>query len=177
MKTLNKYTSLSEHLLTDKYVQKYGMMLVKHAIKDGVKKVNPAVMFLDAALAVIEACNSYIEYVKEREITHQIKAQNELIQAQLSQKLMALQLDYQNMLEAGEARYKILQNAVTENRLLVSHMQSEINSLLKSAHTIQLMLRKEREEGISFKQIQILQKKLDEFIRTSIMCLMNAIEE
>lgn len=39
MKTLEKYSSLTEHLFNDSRVQRYGMMLVKHGLKGAAKKL------------------------------------------------------------------------------------------------------------------------------------------
>ncbi|MCB2381385.1 MULTISPECIES: hypothetical protein [Shewanella] len=177
MKTLEKYSSLTEHLFNDSRVQRYGMMLVKHGLKGAAKKVNPALMVIDAGMAVLDACNSYLKYAKECEVTRQIVAENRLIEAQLSQQLEILKLDHKLMLESSEIRYQALARAVAESSVAVMQMQKSINQSLKHAHKMQLLVRAERENGISFEQLQALQKQLDEFIRSAMMCVMSAVED
>lgn len=177
MKTIEKYASFAEHLFTDQKVQKYGMMLVKHGIKGAAKKVNPAVMILDAGLAVIDACNSYLNYAKEKEITQQIQAENRLIKAQLDQQLKELNLTYDTLLAEGDNRYYLLSRAVSKNRLFNKNNLSQIKELLTIAKSMQTNVKHEIESGISFVQLQSLQNNLDEFIRALMMLLMQSIED
>ncbi|MGZ3767881.1 MAG: hypothetical protein ACXVA2_24670, partial [Mucilaginibacter sp.] len=59
MRTIEIFSSLGEHLFEDQTVRKYGTVLVTNGIK-GLNKINPAVLWLDAGLSVIEAGNSYL---------------------------------------------------------------------------------------------------------------------
>lgn len=176
MKTVEKYSSLTEHLFNDRRVQRYGMMLVKHGLKGTASKVNPALMVLDAGLSVLDACNSYLKYAKECEVTSQILDENKLIKARLEQELIRLKLDHSIMLEASDVRYQQLTHAVSENWVLGLQMQTTVKQLLASAKKMQTLVRAEREAGMSFEQLQLLQKQLDEFIRSAIMYVMSAVE-
>jgi len=176
MRTVEKYQSFSEHLFDDDRVRKYGMMLVQHGFKGAVKKINPAVMYVDAALSVFEAVNSYLNYAKEREVTKQILAENKKIEAELKAQLQIMQLRQETVLKWGRERVKELSNHILLTEKQTINMIKQVNRQISIAKSMQSLLRKERENGVEFIQLQELQKKLDHYLRSCLLLIMDNVE-
>lgn len=176
MKAVDKYQSFAEHLFEDKHVRKYGMMLVKHGFKGAAKRVNPVAIYTDAALSVISAFNSYFEYAREREITKQILVENRRIEAELKSQLEIMNIRYETALALGDERIKELSDKVKLSDQQMKNFLVQIGKQVKIAKAMQACLRKERENGCSFKQLQDLQANLDHYLRACLMLLMENVE-
>jgi len=176
MRTVEKYQSFAEDLFDDRNVRKYGMMLVKHGLKGTVKKVNPVVMYVDAALSVLEAVNSYLKYAREREVTKQILAENNRIEVELKAQLKIMKLKQDTVLAWGDDRIKVLTDHICLTELQTANMIKQIHKQVTIAKAMQYRLRKERESGIDFKQLQELQKQLDHYLRSCLLFIMSNVE-
>lgn len=176
MKAVDKYQSFAEHLFEDKHVRKYGMMLVKHGFKGAAKRVNPVAIYADAALSVISAFNSYLDYARECEITKQILVQNKRIEAELKSQLEIMLLKYETVQALGDERIKELSNKAKLSDLQMKNFLVKIGKQVNIAKAMQACLRQERENGCSFKQLQDLQGNLDHYLRSCLMILMENIE-
>lgn len=176
MKAVDKFQSFAEHLFEDKHVRKYGMMLVKHGFKGAAKRVNPVAIYTDAALSVISAFNSYFEYAREREITKQILADNKRIEAELKSQLEIMNIRYETALALGDERIKELSDKAKLSDQQMKNFLVQIGKQVKIAKAMQASLRKERENGCSFKQLQDLQANLDHYLRACLMILMENVE-
>jgi len=176
MRTVEKHPSLAEHLFSDNRVHKYGMMILQHGVKGAAKKVNPAALYVDAALSVIEAVNSYLKYAKECEKTKQILAENKRIKSELDGQLKILKLKQDTVLKEGEARIEELNQQVQLNEKQRSNMLIEVKKHIHIAKAMQKKLKEERESGINFKQLQEAQQALDHLLRASLMFITNNIE-
>ncbi|MBY6234658.1 hypothetical protein KUV99_00640 [Vibrio harveyi] len=177
MRTVEKYQSVTEHLFNDHRIQKYGMMLVRHGVKGAAKKINPVAMYVDAGLSVLDACNSYLRYAKEREITKQILAENRRLEAEFSYQLKIMKEQHKTMIEEGEARFKFIEQLIQQDKLKIKNAMTELNKMLSIAKSMQNILRAERENGVNFEQLNKLQMELDRFIRVCLVIIMNTIEE
>lgn len=177
MKTVNKVASLVTHLANNKNTTHYGMMLLRHGFKGAATKVNPAMLMIDVGLSVLEACNSYLKYAKECEITKQIQHENKLLKVQLEEQLKSLHLGLEVMNQESRVRCQELERAVSRVKVSTQQMQDSIQQMLGHAKKMQAIVKSERERGISFEQLQQLQKQLDNFIRSLIMYALNCTEE
>jgi len=176
MRTVEKFQSFSEHLFDDMNVRKYGMMLVKHGFKGAAKKVNPVVMYVDAAFSVFEAVSCYLNYAREREVTKQILAENKRIEAELKAQLKIMNLEQETVLAWGDERVKQLSDHIRLTELQTTNMIKQINQQVSVAKTMQTNLRKERKLGIDFSQLQDLQKQLDHYLRSCLLLIMSNVE-
>lgn len=176
MKTVDKYQSFAEHLFEDKHVRKYGMMLVKHGFKGAAKRVNPVLIYVDAALSVITAFNAYLDYAREREITKQILAQNKQIEAELRSQLEIMQFRFETALALGDERIKELSDKINLSELQMKNFIEQIGKQINIAKSMQKSLRLERESGCNFNQLQDLQRNLDHYLRSCLVILMVHVE-
>lgn len=176
MRTVEKHPSLAEHLFNDNRVKKYGMMIVQHGLKGAVKKINPAALYVDAALSVIEAVNSYLKYARECEKTKQILAENRRIKVELDAQLKIIKLKQETVLKVGNDRIEELCRQVKLNDEQRSNMLIQVRKHIQIANKMQRNLKEERENGINFEQLQKAQKSLDRLLRASLMFITNNID-
>ena len=176
MRTAEKYQSFAEHIISDKRVTTYGMMLVKHGIRGSASKINPVVMYIDAALSVIEACNSYLNYARECEVTKQILAENEQLKHELQCEFDILVAQYKTQLLLGESRLKKLEQSLAYNKLSTQNSLKIIKKHLNIAKSMHKKVRQERENGISFDALNTLQLDIDCLIRSCLVCLISSFE-
>ena len=142
-----------------------------NGVKNGLKKINPVVLWIDAGLSVIEAGNSYLNYAKEQEITKQIILENEIIKKQLDSQIKILKLHNIQELEEGEMRIKELNRQLETILVNNDNLVKSINSNLEITKRLLQLIKKERENVANFEKLQKLQMTLDVFIRASLMCL------
>jgi uncharacterized protein YbbC (DUF1343 family) len=173
---VEKHPSLVEHLFNDNRVRKYGMMVLQHGVKGAAKKINPVALYVDAALSAIDAVNSYFNYAKECEKTKQILAENKKIESTLDAQLKILKLKQETLLKDGDVRLEELNRQIKLNKNQVSNMLSEVKKHLKIVKSMQMNLKEERENGISFRQLQEAQQALDHLLRSSLIFITNSIE-
>tara|TARA_B110000196_G_C21127210_1_gene656490 strand:- start:1304 stop:1834 length:531 start_codon:yes stop_codon:yes gene_type:complete len=176
MKVVDKFGSLTEHLISDPRVAKYGMLIVKHGFKGAASKVNPVALYIDAALSVIEAANSYLRYAKERERTKQILIENDRIEFELKSQLKILKIEGVTLKLKGEERIEALTLHFKHNALQSKNIIIEVREMLKHAKTMQGLIRKEREDNLSFIQVVDLQKNLDFFIVNCLSFISTSFE-
>lgn len=176
MRTIEIF-SLGEHLFEDQTVRKYGTILVANGIKNGLKKVNPVVLWIDAGLSVIEAGNSYLNYAKEREITKQIKLENEVIEQELDAQIKILKFHNIQKFEEGEVRIKELKQQLKVILINNDKLFKSINANLAITKRMLQLVKKERENVANFEKLQKFQTTLDTFIRASLMCLMYSTDD
>lgn len=176
MRTVEKHPSLAEHLFNDNRVRKYGMIIVQHGLKGAAKKINPAALYVDAALSVIEAVNNYLKYARECEKTKQILAENTIIEVELYAQLKIINLKKETVLKFGNERIEELCRQVKFNDEQRSNMLILVRKHIQIANEMQKKLKEERENGINFEQLQKAQKSLDYLLRASLMFITNNIE-
>ena len=176
MRTVEKHPSLAEHLFNDNRVRKYGMMIIQHGLKGAAKKINPAALYIDAALSVIEAVNSYLNYARECERTKQILAENQKIKIELDAQLKIIKLKQETVLKVGNERIEGLCREIILNDEQRSNMLIQVRKHIQIANEMQKNLKEERENGINFEQLQKAQKSLDHLLRASLMFIINNID-
>ncbi|HCG6517298.1 TPA: hypothetical protein NJ338_002604 [Vibrio parahaemolyticus] len=176
MRAVEKHPSLAEHLFTVHRVQKYGFMILKHGLKGAAKKVNPAAIYLDAGLAVIDAVNSYLQYAKECQKTKQILAENRKIKIELENQLKILKIQQQTLIKDGTERIEHLNKQIKLNCQERNNMLQAVKKHIEIVKKIQNNLKSERENGVDFTQLKEAQQSLDHFLRSALMFMANTFE-
>jgi hypothetical protein len=173
MKTVDVYKSLGEHLINDPRVGRYGMIAARHGFR-GLAKLNPVAVWIDAGIAVCEACNSYLKYAAQKEINEQLAIENDLLRRELESQLKKIKLDYQVLL-AGQNNYlhtlsQHLEHASYENKLILKEI-CEKKDRVFILHKLVCNLRL---QGYS-SQLEKLQTALDIQVNATLNCLIEAI--
>lgn len=176
MRTINIFSSVDDVQFENQSEVKFGTMLVSTGAKV-LTKANPVALCIDAGLALIDVATSYFNYAKEREITKQLRMENELIRKELEAQLTLLKLENIREKVRREKRIEQLSRQLkivsANNRNLIK----SIDSNLSVAKRMLQIVKEERENQVNFEKIQVLQIELDKFIRASLMCLMYAADD
>ena len=176
MRTVEKHPSLVEHLFSDNRVRKYGMMVLAHGVKGAAKRINPAALYVDAALSAFEAVNSYLKYAKECQKTKQILAENRKIKSELDAQLKILKIKQETSLKEGQSRLDELSRRIQLNHDQRANLLTQVKKHLQMVKTMQKKLKEEREKGVNFKQLQQAQQALDHLLRSCLMFITNNVE-
>lgn len=177
MRTINKVKSAAFHVANDKNVQHYGMMLARHGLTGAVKKIHPAAIMLDAGISVLEAYKSYARYAQAREVTKQIELENEVLREEIEQAVRSFGLELAALEQEAENRAAVLERAITEAQATSAQAVTSTRNMLEQTKKIHALVKKEREQGISFDQLLHLQSQLDAFIRGLVMHTVSCVEE
>lgn len=177
MKTIDKYPSFTEELISDPFVQKYSGMVLKHGFKGALKKACQVSMALDAACVWMDTCGRYVELTRQREITRQLQQQNRLLKQQYDHALQLLRLEYAAVLEAGENRYKLLQLAVQQQQQDRDAFMLLLAGMRDHAAVIHQLLCRERENGLQFSQLSRMQSDLDALIRSLLRVAITSLDD
>ncbi len=176
MRTVNIFSSIDDFQFENQLEIKYGTMLVSAGTKV-LTKVNPIALTIDAGLALMDVATSYFNYAKEREITRQLRIENELIRRELDAQLTLLKLENVREFEKGNIRIEQLSRQLkivsAENRNLIKSIRFNLNHAKQMLNTV----KNERDKVVNFDKLQSLQIELDKFVRASLMCLMYAADD
>jgi len=165
-----------EALPTENTLQS-GLFLFKEGGAN-LAKMNPAVVWVNASVAVFEATASYLNYVKEREITRQILAENRAIEAELKQQLKQLKLGHLEQLAKMENRDQWLKQQLKERHLMNRHFRQVLKNSLVRVRALQRLVQQERENQLqTFQPLHTLQTQLDCFVRECLLLLLGSIDE
>ena len=85
MKAIDMFANVARQVMEDGHVQKYGGILLTRGF-GGLSRLNPTVVWVDAAVAVIEAAGSYFRYCAAREVTEQLREYNRVLETTLAAK-------------------------------------------------------------------------------------------
>lgn len=79
-------------------------------------RINPALVWVDAGLAVLDAFSAYARYRQAREITRALEAECEKLHHLLKNELIVLGLELDTLQQAGAQRIQVLERHFTQNR-------------------------------------------------------------
>lgn len=174
MKTVDLFASMGEQMMQDSHANRYGAILLTRGL-GGLAKLNPTAVWVDAAIAVIEAGTSYLRYCEAREVTAQLQAFNEQLEKALAHELRIdrIQLGMLRRERSGR-RGKIdqLLNAQERHVRLTGAKIAQQLDLLKSIHNL---LQQQRLAQGGFKELIGLQVCLDSCIDATLTLLLNPI--
>ncbi|CAI1210186.1 hypothetical protein [Serratia fonticola] len=176
MKSVDIFATGLKSVVQDKHVQHYGAILLSQGVK-GVARANPAVVWLDAAIAVIEATGTWCRYSSEREITQQLRIQNEVLEATLKQQWQIDELELTALREESQQRRKAIQHLLSEKKVHFSISFNKIRTQLESLKRLQYLLQNERMQMGNFNELINLQVCLDSCIDATLALLLNPVGE
>lgn len=170
------FAYVSDQVLEDGHVQKYGAILLTRGVA-GLSKLNPTVVWVDSAVAVIDAAKSYLHYCAARERTEQLRECNRMLEATLAQDLHLRELEIKALGKERKGRLAHIERAleVTRCEILISRekVRQQLH-LLKSMHDL---LQQERFRSGSFQELIGLQVCLDSCIDATLALLLSSTGE
>lgn len=172
MRVIDIFANVSEQVVQDKQVKKYGAVLLKHGFR-GVTKVNPTVIWVDAVIAVIEATNSYLCYCAAREITQQLSEFNSNLETTLGHDIQFGEMEIKLLLKDKKNRLNHIERVGQVNRKEIKISQKKARLQLEHLNKLHVLLQKERLNSGCFHELVGLQVCLDSCIDATLSLLLN----
>lgn len=176
MRAIDMFANLAGQVKEDDHVQRYGAILLTRGVS-GLADLNPTVVWVDAAVAVIEAAGSYLRYCAAREVTEQLREYNRMLEASLLQELQLGELEIKSLVKERKGRLAHIKRTLGITRCQIQLSQKKIRKqldLLKKMHTL---LQQERLQTGSFQELIGLQVCLDSCIDVTLALLLRSTGE
>ena len=172
MKAIDIFSNIASQMVEDGHVQKYGAILLRSGVK-GVAKVHPAVVWAEAAMAVIEAAGAYFRYCAATEATEQLRQFNQMLEMTLANDLQIGKLQLKALCKEREGRQARIERVLTANREQVQLTQKKIRKQLDVLKHMHSLLQEQRLQSGSFQELIGLQVCLDSCIDATLSLLLN----
>lgn len=176
MKTVDIFANMAEQMVDDAQVRRYGTILLTQGTR-GLAKLNPAAVWVDAAIAVLEATASYLRYCAAREVTEQLRAFNNTLEITLAQDLRIGEKQLQQIQRERTGRREHIAQVLkhsSQHKLLTSKKVRQQLEIFKRVH---VLLQKERQDLGNFQQLINLQVCLDQSIDATLALMLTPTGE
>ncbi len=175
MISIDIFGHFAQQASTDRNVHKYGTFLLTRGVSGA--KLNPVTVWVDAAVAVLEASKSYLRYRSSTERTEQLRLANQALEATLTQdlkleKLALTRLQQQQTMQLTQRQREL--ERITAHATLT---RAKIRQQLDLLHTMQAVLQKEHLQVGNFQHLTTLQMCLDQCIDSTLALLLNPTGE
>ncbi len=176
MKTIDLFAHVGEQVMQDAQVHRYGAVLLTRGV-GGLARLNPTAVWVDAAVAVIEAGTSYLRYCAAQEVTTQLQAFNEQLEKTLANELKIGQIALEKLRREGSARRAKIEQLLKEQERTMWLTKAKIGQQLDSLTSIHKLLQQERLALGSFQELIGLQVCLDSCIDATLALLLSPTGE
>lgn len=146
--------------------------------KQGPSKVNPAAIWMDSALAVMDAANSYMAFKQEEEITKQLKYELNSLRQILSNLEKQLKIDRETLEKISE--YRIAQFDAQLKKISSNNVQllRKIGEARVSIDTLINVVRSLRQNLLkNALALKDLENSLDNLLLAQLQCLVQSLDE
>jgi len=172
VKTIDLFASVGEQVVQDAQVHRYGAVLLARGV-GGLARLNPTAVWVDAAIAVIEAGTSYLRYCAAREVTAQLRVFNEQLEKTLANELQIGQIQLDTLRRERSGRRAKIDQLFTAQGRAVQLTRAKIGQQLDSLKSIHKLLQQQRLEQGNFQELIGLQVCLDSCIDATLALLLN----
>ncbi len=171
MKTIDLFASLGEQMLRDPQARQYGGVLLTRGV-GGVAKLNPTAVWVDAAIAVMEAGTSYLNYCAAQEVTAQLQALNKQLEKSLEHELKIGRIQLDALRRERSGRRAKIDQLFKEQERAVRLTRAKAGQQLSSLKTIHYLLQQQRLVQGSFRELIGLQVCLDSCVDATLALLL-----
>jgi hypothetical protein len=176
MKTVDIFANMAEQIVDDAQVRRYGTILLTQGTR-GLAKLNPTVVWVDAAIAVLEAADSYLRFCAAREVTAQLRAFNRTLEVTLAQELRIGEKQLHQLQRERSGRREqiayVLKHSSQHRSLTAKKVRQQLDTLKR----VHVLLQKERQDLGNFQQLINLQVCLDQCIDATLALLLTPTGE
>jgi hypothetical protein len=172
MKTIDMFANVFGQAANDSQTQKYGAMLLARGAA-GAAKLNPAVVWVDAAIAVIEAAGAYFTYCAACEVTKQLREYNRVLEVTLAQALQVGELELAQLRQEHKGRQAHIARLLQEIRCATRLSQKQMRGQFDLLRRMQALLQQQRLQSGSFEQLIQYQICLDQCIDATLTILLS----
>jgi len=175
MKIVDIFANMAEQMVDDAQVRRYGTILLSQGTR-GLTKLNPAVVWVDAAIAVVEAAGSYLRFCAAREVTAQLQAFNRSLEITLTQQLKIGEKQLHQLQRERTGRRDHIARELRRSNQHKLLTPQKIGQQLDTLKRVHVLLQKEREDLGNFQQLIGLQVCLDQCIDATLALLLTPPE-
>lgn len=172
MKVIDMFAYVATQARDDSHVQKYGYILLARG-SAGFAKLNPAVVWLDAAVAVIQSVGSYFNYCSACEATAQLRQCCRVLEVTLAQDLEVGDLQILALNKEREAQREKIEEARARARTQTHISQKALRNQMDLLKRMRSILQNERLRSGGFQELIRLQVCLDSCIDTALALLLS----
>lgn len=172
MRAIDIFANIAGQALEDGHIQKYGAILLRSGVK-GLAKVHPAVVWVDAGVAVIEAAGAYFHYCAATEITEQLRQYNQMLETTLAHELRIGALDLKALCKERKGRQARIERALAANRGQLQLTQKKVRKQLDVLRHMHGLLQEQRLQSGNFQALIGLQVCLDGCVDATLSLLLN----
>jgi len=176
VKTVDLFARVGGQMMQDAQIHRYGAVLLTRGV-GGLAKLNPTAVWVDAAIAVIEAGTSYLRYCEAREVTAQLQAFNEQLEEVLANELQIGQIQLGTLCRERSGRRAKIEQLLRAQERAARLTSARIRQQLDSLKTIQNLLHQQRLVQGSFQELIGLQVCLDSCIDATLALLLSPTGE
>tara|TARA_R110000822_G_scaffold5639_4_gene24163 strand:- start:4433 stop:4969 length:537 start_codon:yes stop_codon:yes gene_type:complete len=176
MKTVDLFARAGEQMVQDAQVHRYGAVLLTRGV-GGLAKLNPTSVWVDAAIAVIEAGTNYLRYCEAREVTAQLQAFNDQLERVLANELQIGQLQLLTLSRERSGRRAKIEQLLKAQGRAARLTNARIGQQLDSLKAIHNLLHQRRLVQGSFQELIGLQVCLDSCIDATLALLLSPTGE
>ena len=144
----------------------------------GASKVNPLVLFFDAACAVLDAVSAFFNYQSARQLTKQLKAECRSLEHILENELKKFQLEFEMLETDAKARQAQLAAAIEHN-----HRQTEASlkritvfrdAFIRLTEQLKQLRQTSMGQAAAVPQFLALEKSIEQFESAFLTALLEA---
>ncbi|WP_298444769.1 hypothetical protein [uncultured Ferrimonas sp.] len=145
-------------------------------VRVGAKGVNPVAVWVDAAISVADAINSYCKLQRAREITQQLQAQKRSLEHQLRNASKALEIDQNLWQMEQQQRSRVVQNCIDNRQQQAAQLLLQLKSQHKSLEMLLTQVRALRRQNRSHcPRLTELTQAADNMMQAQLACLVYAL--
>lgn len=176
MKVVDLFGRMGREAAGDSQVHQFAGVLLRHG-KSGVARANPVLVWIEAAIAVSEAANSYCMYAANLETTAQIQMVARQLESEIRDELRKRDLRMEEACrDAFLKRLRMEQEKESQERASLRRGRS-FEMQLQALRGLQGILRTQRMGSGSFQAMISLQVAVDVCIDATLNMIMNSTGE
>lgn len=169
MRTVDIFANVMVRAISDRQARKYGAMLLMRRTAG----LNPTVVWLDAAVAVLEATESYFRYCAACEVTEQLREYNRALEITLAQELRLGEVELRELREKKTNRLADIERTLKSIVGKAQISKREIRNQLGFLKKMHVLLQQQRVQSGEFQELIGLQVCLDSCIDATLALLLD----
>ncbi|MFP3606085.1 hypothetical protein [Paraburkholderia sp. SIMBA_053] len=169
MRTVEIFRQMGDEVFDDPRVLRYGMILAKGGVS-GLRGLDPVAVWIDAAIAVFDACHSYMRYLTQQELNRQLEIANEELRETANGYLRMIELDHETIRLDQEHREEALARSLERHARERAQILEAIKRKVELVFRVHRMVCEARLRGYT-QELDNLQSILDTLVGSSLACL------
>jgi|GEM_PF-2084467 len=179
MKTVPLFDSVVESFFSDRQARTFRSGKVLYQLfRFAGKGVNPAAVWLDAGVAVIDCINAFLRYRQAQEITERLLAQKHALEVQIQNLDKKLEIEQELINADQQHRIQLLDDLLKNDQQAAQRLLKAIRANRRNLDVLLAQLNTLRKQPIyRTPEFSALVKATDTFMQAQLACLVAAFDE